>query len=182
MSDSVETFNPRQLAFVSEYLLDLNGSAAAIRAGYSPATAGAIASELLALPKIAAAVERGKADRLERTGFKADKVLVEMSLLAHSSIEHYRIDDNGNLQLAEGAPQGAMRAVQSFTKKIRHDKDGGVSYDCSLKLWDKPQPLKLMGKHVGLFADKVEHSGPDGGPIQTVTRIERVIIDPKEPA
>lgn len=179
------TLNPKQTAFVAEYLIDLNGTQAAIRAGYSPQTAGEIASEYLAKPAIAAAVERGKAQRLSRVGMTADSVLHEMSLLSHSRIDHYYVDDEGQVKLAEGAPDGAMGAIQSINRKTKvvTDKDGNVTrtYDVTIKLWDKPQPLKLMGKHANVAAcfDRVELSGPNGGPIP-VTEIRSIIVDPKE--
>ena len=59
---------PRQASFVEQYLVDLNATKAAIRAGYSKATAGAIGAENLTKPEIIAAVEAGKARLGERTG------------------------------------------------------------------------------------------------------------------
>lgn len=181
MSEDVQLedkLNPRQRAFVAEYLLDLNATQAYIRAGYSPLTAQPGSSELLSHPIVAAAVERGKAQRLARVNVTQDQVLQEMALLANSCVEHYVIDNFGNVTLAEGAPDGAMRAIQSIKKKTRIDKDGGITYDVELRLWDKPAPLKLMGRHVGLFPDRVEHVGKDGGPIQ-IAEVRSVIIDPK---
>jgi len=70
------------------------------------------------------------------------------------------------LELAEGAPEDAMAAVQSIKRKTRVDKDGSVTFDVELRLWDKPAPLKLTGRHVGLYPDRVEVVGKDGGPIQ----------------
>jgi phage terminase small subunit len=179
----------RQRAFVAEYLIDLNGTQAAIRAGYAPNSAGEQAVRLLADARIAAAVERGKAARNARVGITADTVLSEMAALATSNIDHYVIDDDGNVVLAPGAPTGAMSAVQSVQKKIRkhYDKETGaltgIDYDVSLKLWDKPNPLKLMGKHVGIkaFFDKVEVTGPNGGPVQ-VERVVREVVDPQAEA
>jgi hypothetical protein len=106
-----------------------------------------------------------------------------MSLLANSRLDWFLIDDRGQVALSDTAPEGAMGAVASIKRKTRvvppkGDFAGYTEYDVEIKLWDKPQPLKLMGRHVGLFPDKVEHSGPGGGPIETVTRVERVIVDP----
>ena len=166
----------RQAMFVREYLIDLNATAAAVRAGYS----GKAANHTLQLPHVAAAVERGKAQRASRVGITAEAILYEMSLLANSCIDHYKIDDFGNVCLTEGAPDGAMAAVKSIKKRIRHGKDGEISYEVDLQLWDKPSSLKLMGKHAGIkaFSDRVEVTGPDGGPIP-ITEIRTTIIDPK---
>ncbi|MCR4301812.1 MAG: terminase small subunit [Sulfuricaulis sp.] len=173
----------RQAAFVAEYLIDLNGTQAAIRAGYSPPAAGAIATENLQKPAIAAAVARGKAQREARVNVKADSVLSEMSLLANSSIKHYVVDDEGQVQLAEGAPDGAMSAIKFIKRKTRvhYNSKGEVTskdYDVELQLWDKPGSLKLMGRHVNLFPDRVEHTGPKGGPIE-ISEVRSVIVDPK---
>lgn len=180
-----EPLTARQQAFVEEYIIDFNATQAAIRAGYAPASADVQGSQLLAKPHIAAAVERAKAQRLSRTQMTADTVLHEMSLLANSNLSHYIIDDKGNVQLAEGAPEGAMRAIQSIKKKTTqrfNDKTGELvtTYDVELRLWDKPTPLKLMGRHVGIFHDRTEVTGKNGGPIEIIGKIESVIIDPKE--
>jgi hypothetical protein len=108
---------------------------------------------------------------------QADQVLQEMALLSHSSLEHYFIDDEGQVRVAEGAPDGAMRAIQSIKKKTKIKPDGTREYDVELRLWNKPEPLKLMGKHVGIGWDRVEHTGKDGGPI--ITEVRNTVIDPK---
>ena len=110
----------------------------------------------------------------------ADEVLSETAALAQSRVDNYVVDDDGNVALAEGAPEDAMAAVQSIKRRIttRTDRDGITTktVDVELKLWDKPGSLKLMGKHRGIFADRVEVTGKDGAPLE-VTRIERVIMD-----
>jgi phage terminase small subunit len=172
----------RQRAFVAEYIIDLNGKQAAIRAGYSPTSAAETASELLNLSNVAAAVERSMAQRLSRVNMTADTVLHEMTLLSNSRLDHYVIDDDGQVTLAPGAPEGAMAAIQAITKntKVHYDNQGNVTgktYNVTVKLWDKTAPLKLMGKHAGVkaFSERMEVTGPDGGAI--VTRLVREIVD-----
>jgi phage terminase small subunit len=168
-----KALTPRQAAFVNEYLLDLNGTQAAIRAGYSPHTARSIAVEYLAKPDIAAAVARARAQRLSRVNLSADTILQEMSALALSNIKHYKITDEGEVELAEGAPPNAMAAIAAIdrttTEKV-DPKSGEITrtYNVKLKLWDKPNPLKLLGKHAGIqsFVDRVEVTGKNGGPIE----------------
>lgn len=169
LDGALARLKPRFRFFVEEYLVDFNGTQAAIRAGYSAATATSIGSELLARPDISDAVETAKAVRIARTRYGADKVIAEMSVLAHSDITHYAIDDRGEVTLAPGAPPDAMKAVQSIKKKIRHGKDGEIEYDVELRLWDKPTPLKLMGRHVGLFPDRVEVTGKDGAELRAMS-------------
>lgn len=176
--------NAKRRAFVAEYLKDLNGAQAAIRAGYSPHTATQQAADLLVLPNIKAAIARGMAQRMSRINMTQDDVLQEMALLANARIEDYVIDDEGQVQLAEGAPDGAMAAIKSIKKKTRlhFDKEGnliGKTYDVEVALWDKPGTLKLMGRHVGLFPDRVEVTGKDGGPIE-VARAEAAALTPEQ--
>ncbi|MES2360018.1 MAG: terminase small subunit [Gemmatimonadota bacterium] len=179
-SEELPSLTPRRAAFVQEYLIDLNGAQAAIRAGYAPNSASVEATRLLADASVAAAVERAKAQRFARVNTNADSVLHEVSLLAQSCVEHYEVDDYGNLRPAEGAPEGAMRAISSVKKKIRHAKDGSITYEVEFRLWDKPGSLKLMGKHAGVAAcfDKLEVTGKDGGPI-AITQVRSIIVDPK---
>lgn len=172
----------RQAAFVEEFTIDLNATQAAIRAGYAEKNAHVQACDLLNKPQVAQAVAEAKAQRASRVGMVADTVLSEMSLLSHSCLEHYVIDDQGQVKLAEGAPAGAMRAIQSIKRRVevhparKDDPESGYKvYNVELKLWDKPAPLKLMGRHVGLFPDRVEHTGANGGPIE-VAEIRRVIV------
>jgi hypothetical protein len=110
-----------------------------------------------------------------------------MDALARSNVKHYVISDDGQVELAEGAPPNAMAAVQSVRKKTRVESrkvgDEYVTttyYDVELKLWDKTGTLKLMGKHAGVKAcsDRMEVTGPDGGPIQ-VEEVRNIVVDPK---
>lgn len=181
--DTLKKLTPIEEAFVHEYVVDMNGTQACIRAGYSPDNATEQAQKLFKRPNVMAAIERIKAQRLSRVGVTQDTVLHEMSLLAQSSLTHYVVDEEGNIQLAEGAPEGAMRAIQSIKRRVTVKYDPKTEevtkvYDVELKLWDKPGALRLMGKHTGLFPDRMEHTGKGGGPIEQVARIERVIVDP----
>ena len=68
--------------FCDEYLIDLNATQAAIRAGYSVESAGSIGSELLKKPEIRARIDRAMAERSKRTGINADRVLLELGKIA----------------------------------------------------------------------------------------------------
>jgi phage terminase small subunit len=173
--------SPKQAKFVSEYLIDLNATQAAIRAGYSAKTADVQGPRLLGNVGVAAAIQEAQGRVEAKAEITQARVLTELALLAFSDLTHYVVDDNGDVKLAEGAPDGAMRALQSIKRKITSRKVGDeweTTRDVEIRLWDKPGPLKLAGRHVGLFADKVELTGPNGGPIETVTRVERVIVRP----
>lgn len=149
-----------QARFVEEYLRDLNATQAAVRAGYSMRTARRQASRLLTKVDIAQAIQRAIAQRSERTGIARDRVLSEVGCLAFSNITHYTVDQDGRLVPANGAPADAMKAVASFKSKRT---EFGVEFE--IKLWDKPSALKLAGRHVGLFPDRLEVTGRNRKPI-----------------
>ena len=91
---------PKQEHFVAEYLIDLNATQAAIRAGYSKKTAHVIGPENLGKPAIAAAVARAQGDRTERTNITQDYVLESI----FSAMERCKQADNFN---ATGVFKGA---------------------------------------------------------------------------
>lgn len=171
---------PKRARFVEEYVIDLNGTQAAIRSGYASNSADVEAARLLGDARVSEAIEKLKAQRASRVGVTQESVLHEMSLLANASVDHYFVDAHGNLKAKPDAPEGAMRAVQSVKKTMKLDKDDNMTVTVEFRLWDKPGTLKLMGRHIGLFADRIEHTGPGGGPIETITKIERIIVDPRK--
>ena len=70
-----EQLSPKQAAFVQEYLIDLNATQAAIRAGYSKRSAYSISHDLLAMPKVEAAIAEARTERSARTHISQDQVL-----------------------------------------------------------------------------------------------------------
>jgi len=148
--DPAKPLTPRQRRFVEEYLLDLNGKHAAIRAGYSPKTAEVQASQTLRIPKVQAAITAAQARRSQRTEITQDTVLRELAVLAQSSIDHYVIDDQGNVRVRDGVPPEAIRAVASLKKKIVHT-ESAVIYETTITLWNKPASVRMAGEHTGVF-------------------------------
>lgn len=97
---------PKQDMFVREYLIDLNATQAAIRAGYSPKTARQIAEENLSKPYIAEAVQAGMNKRAEKVTITAEEVLANIKRLAQKAED---MDDNGN----------ALRANELLGKHLK---------------------------------------------------------------
>lgn len=157
--------NPKQERFCQEYLVDLNATRAAIRAGYSTASAGKIGHQLLENPRIADRVAQLMAERQERTQVSQDEVVRELALIAFSDTRHIEMDDHGRLQLAPDAPPQAMRAVQSVKHKKRVEKGGDVVHEAEYRLWSKTDALKTLANHLGMLTDKVEVGGKDGQPM-----------------
>ena len=152
--------NPKQARFVEEYLIDLNATQAAIRAGYSAKTADSQGNRLLTNARIARAIAARQDERAKDVGITQARVLREIALLSFSDIGHYEVDDLGKVAISEDAPAGARRAISSIKRKIYTDKDGNVTREVELRLWNKPDPLKLAGRHVGLFSDREIEATP----------------------
>ena len=143
---------PKQARFVEEYLIDLNGTQAAIRAGYSPNTANEIASENLAKPSIAAAVAVAMAERSRRTGITTDRVLEEIAKLAFVNAADIINLQNGTI--LAGGVRDDTAAVQSIKVKTIPTEEGDIT-EQEVKLYDKTRNLELLGRHLGLFNDKL---------------------------
>lgn len=153
----------KQQAFVNEYIVDLNATQAAIRAGYSEDTAGAIGSENLQKPDVAEAIQVALDLRAERTRITADRVLVEVAKLGFSNIKDI-FTEGGQLKNLSAIPDDLAAAIQSVEVVTR--KAGGeaneVEYVHKIRMADKKASLELLGKHLKLFADRTEVTGADG--------------------
>lgn len=146
----------KQNLFCEEYLIDLNATQAAIRAGYSPDSAGDIGSENLKKPEIRARIDRALAERSRRTGVNADRVIRELARVAFVNAP-----DVINLSTAELQPDASEEdtaAIASVKVKTIPAADGqGIERE--IKLADKLKALELLGKHLGMYTDKVNLSG-----------------------
>lgn len=139
--------NPKQQRFVEEYLIDLNATQAAIRAGYSPKTATAIASENLSKPSISAAIACAMAERSKRTGITQDRVLEELAKVAFIKLTDI-VDDTGKIK-ADATDED--RACIESIKYKRTDTDTGFSEEREVKASPKLKALELIGRHLGMF-------------------------------
>ncbi|HJR82566.1 MAG TPA: terminase small subunit [Sphingomicrobium sp.] len=164
----------KEAAFVAEYLIDLNATQAAIRAGYSEKTAGAIGAENLKKPHIAAAIADAMDARAKRTLVTADRVVRELAKIGFADIRRV-VNWTGNqpgmdveaCEEDEEVEITAANFVRLFDSaeiaddmagaiaEISQTKDGMVK----VKLHDKQAALVNLGKHLGMFTTKVEHSG-----------------------
>ena len=155
-----ESLQPKHARFVAEYLVDLNGTQAAIRAGYSPRTAAVQASTLLTNPKIAAAVSDGQAKRLASADLSAVRVLEELRRLAFSDVRGL-FDADGNLKPIHTLTDSEAAAIASIevVKKNLAAGDGQTDTVHKLKVWDKTRSLEMLAKHFGLLIERMEHAG-----------------------
>lgn len=166
---------PKQAAFVQEYTLDLNATQAAIRAGYSERTAGEQASRLLANVKIAAAVQEALDARAERTQVSADQVIAELAAIAFSDLRDVATWGEDTLALIDSADISdpaarALREVVATTSQTEH----GTTNRLHVKQHDKLKALELLGKHLGMFKERVDVNVSGG---LTLTALSRMMAE-----
>lgn len=146
----------KQKRFVDEYLIDLNITQAAIRAGYSPKTAYSIGSENLKKPEIRACIEKAMAERSKRTGINQDRIIMELAKIG--LLNPKDLVDFDEATVKEEAAEEDLAAIASVRVKRFPTKDGeGIERE--IKMHDKIKALELLGRHFGMFKDKVEVSG-----------------------
>lgn len=176
------TLNDKQRRFVEEYLVDANATQAAIRAGYSEASAYSQAHDLLKKPDVQAAIQAGRARLSERTGITAERVLAEIARIGFSDLrkavrwgstvavpwghKDAELDENGSPFKAH-TPIALVDSSEidddtaAAIAEVRQTKEG-----LAIKLHDKLGALDKLAKHLGLYApEKHEHTGKDGAAI-----------------
>jgi phage terminase small subunit len=161
---------PKQRLFIKEYLIDVNATQAAIRAGYSRKTARQQGQRLLTNVDIFSEIRAAKKKREEETDITAEMVLRDIALIAFSDIRDYvEIQGDGSVRAKtwDEMPEGASRAVKEV-KEIRRimgrGEDGKeIVFECRLgyKLHDKLKALELLGNHLGMWKDRSEVLFPD---------------------
>ena len=160
---------PKQQRFVEEYLIDLNATQAAIRAGYSEKTAKSIGQENLTKPDIQKAIEEAQNKRQEQTQIDAAYVLKRLVEIDQMDVLDI-MDDDGNVKPLRDWPKIWRQYISNIETISMDDGEGWLR---KIKWPDKVKNLELLGKHVsvGAFKDKIEHTGPNGGDINvTITR------------
>lgn len=144
----------KQKMFVKEYLIDLNGTQAAIRAGYSVNAARETASKLLTKANIQVELSKAFAKRSRRTGISQDRVLFELAKIAFASAKD--IIDPGTGTVKEGISDDDMSCIQSIkVKRMDSGRYKGKVLETEVRMCDKKQALELLGKHLGMFSDKI---------------------------
>jgi phage terminase small subunit len=155
----------KQQRFVEEYLIDLNGTAAAIRAGYAPKAAFVTASKLLSKSNpntcVRAGVDKALAERSKRTGICADRVVEELAKIALINPEDLLNLDTATVK--GDAQRYDKAAIQAVRVKETRAPDGSVTFEREVKLADKNKALDMLMRHVGAYA-KDRGDAAEGGP------------------
>lgn len=142
----------KQQRFVAEYLVDLNGTQAAIRTGYSVKTANEQAARLLANVSIQQAIAEAMAERSRRTGVNQDRVVLELAKIAFLKMTDV-VDGQGRIR--DTATEDDLSCIESV--KYKHSDTGtGSSTEREVKAASKLKALELLGKHLGMWSDKLD--------------------------
>jgi phage terminase small subunit len=154
---------PKQEAFVREYLIDLNATQAAIRAGYSARTADVQGCRLLADVKVAKEIAKAMQAREKRTGITQDRVLQELARIAFFDPRDLLTEDGRPKPINElSADAAAVLVGMDITEETQPADGGGretVGYTKKMKLADKVAALGLAMRHLGMLQTKVELTG-----------------------
>jgi phage terminase small subunit len=147
----------KQQRFIEEYLVDLNATQAAIRAGYSEDTAYSIGWENLKKPEISAAIEEAQKARAQRTEINADWVLKRLAIEADADLADL-YDDAGHLKPIKQWPkiwrQGLVAGLETETEVERGEEGERpvVTTIRKVKLSDRVKRIELLGRHIGVGA------------------------------
>jgi len=177
MSNNIKPLSPKQLRFCREYVIDYNGTQAAIRAGYSKKTATEQASQLLIKLNIQEEVLRLKSLQYKRLQMSADEVLAELSLIARADISQ-AYDSNGSLMNIHAMPESIRKVISGVDVDEIFDGKGDdkefIGYTKKVKLFDKIRALGYLGEHFGMF------KGENSGGVQIFTQMGAVKVGGKE--
>ena len=148
---------PKQRRFIDEYLIDLNATQAAIRAGYSEKTAYSIGLQNLKKLEIQAEIQKRRNRLQSKLEITQERVLQELAAIAFANGADYaKVVNTGLLPTVEMIP----------TDELPPEKLPAIAgikanqYGVEVKLHDKVKALELLGKYLGTF---------DGGPAQEQT-------------
>jgi len=145
---------PKKEKFCREYIIDLNATQAAIRAGYSKKTASSQGERLLRNVEISKRIEELKTEQQDRLQVKADDVIKEMARIALLDVADV-IDDDGCLMSIKDIPIDSRKAIASIEVTEEYEGTGKNrklnGYINKVRFWDKNKALDNLGKHFGIY-------------------------------
>ena len=154
----------KQARFCEEYMIDLNATQAAIRAGYSPKTAQEQSARLLSNVMVQNRLAQLQAEQSRRTGVSADRVVRELAKIAFANASDLIDSETASVKL--DASRDDLAAIQSI--KVKSFGEDGLEHE--VKLADKLRALDLLGKHLGMYKDasEKENAAAQNNDIQTL--------------
>lgn len=165
--------------FVHYYLLNPKSAGQAwIKAGGEAGSARQTAHQAMQRPRVKKAIDLGRDEIAKRFKVTEERVIQELSYLAFSDPRDV-FDENGRLLNPDEWSSEAAAAISSLEVVTTSAGEGTVEHVAKLKRWDKGKALDMLAKHLGLFVEKHEVTGKNGGPIEvkdtTPTETARII-------
>lgn len=154
---------PKQQQFCREYLIDLNATQAAIRAGYSVRTAEVTGSKLLRNAKVAAEVQRLTQERSESTQINAEWVLKRLAKIADFDVRNLFNEDGSLKRITELDDDTAFAIGGIDVTELAGSDEIPPAVLKKFKAIDKRGALELIGRHLKLFTDRVESEAKVSG-------------------
>jgi phage terminase small subunit len=176
-----ETLTGKQKLFVEEYLVDLNASRAAVRAGYQGKWAGNCGRRNLQKPHVRAAIEEAQAPRLAEIDLDARRVLAELARIAQANVLDYmRFDAAGEpvVDLRRLDREQASALSEVVVEEVKPAK-GAAKRKVRFRLHDKLGALDKLAKHYGLYRERPGPETADGaeaGPRHDPRQVARAVI------
>lgn len=168
--------NKKHELFCNEYIIDLNGAQAAIRAGYSEKTSRVTAAKLLTKANIQSRISELQAIRSKRTEITQDMVLKELAHIAFDDIKNYlsfRTDKNSQIVLKI---KDSETIDTRNISEISLGKDGQFKF----KLYCKDNALVQLGKHLGMFkGDIISDGGEEIN--KNLVALAQILQKPQQP-
>ena len=170
----------KQRVFCEEYIIDNNATRAAIAAGYSEGTSDVQGSRLLKNVKVAKEINKLQEARSQRTEITADRVIKELAKIGFVDIKDYLSfgtekvkagTDNSGQPIHEYQTVVQLKDSEEVEGKAISEvqlKDGALKF----KLHDKMKALEDIGRHLGMFNDKIDITS-NGKDISSMTVVER---------
>jgi len=164
---------PKQEKFCQQFLIDLNGTKAAERSGYSKKTANEQAARLLANVSIQSAITKKRAEVMEKTQIEVERTLEELGVIGYADTEAI-FGLNGEIKPVSEWPKGLTKAIQSLDVQEIFSWEGKnkktVGKIKKVRFWNKAQALEMMMKYDGLF-EKDNRQKPEIPEVYTGSRI-----------
>lgn len=189
----------KQQRFCDEYLIDLNGTRAykvAYPSVKKDETARVNASRLLTNANVKTYIQERQKEREKRTEITQDSVLRELALIAFAKASDYArvvemdamVEVDGHMVpvLDEDGNQVKYRTVEPIlTDELTEDQKKAIAVikkgrdGFEIKPYSKIQALELLGKHLGMFTEKVEvkNTTPNAFEGLTTEELKKLIDD-----
>lgn len=164
VDESSATLTPKQRRFCEEYITDLNGTQAAIRAGYSERTATVVASENLTKPNVQSYIKQLQSEIQERNRITIDELVQALASFVRLDPKDL-FDDNGLVKSLNDMPENARKCITELKLMEISSVDGPIGMMKTIKLTSKLEAIEKLMKHLGGYEKDNEQKKQDSGTV-----------------